>query len=217
MEKVNIGLIRVLTTDDESLLNLHGNVIMEKFPSLNVISKCIPDQYEGIHSEELCNIAVPKIVELAKSFENIKALIISCADDPAVEILRKIMDIPIIGAGESALALALQYGGRIGILGITDYATKPYAKYEKENPGSILVAKPVGVNSTLDLMTEEGRNQAVITGKELKDRGAKVIALACTGLSTIKIAQEIERAIGVTVIDPVFAEGLFAYFEIVRR
>ena len=40
---------------------------------------------------------------------------------------------------------------------------------------------------------------------------------ACTGLATIGIARELEEATGLPVIDPVLAEGLFAYFESVRR
>ena len=51
----------------------------------------------------------------------------------------------------------------------------------------------------------------------LKEKGAEVIALACTGLATIGIARELEEATGLPVIDPVLAEGRFAYFESVRR
>ena len=43
----------------------HGKQIMEYFPELEVVTKCIPDQYEGIHSPELGEIAIPKIVETA--------------------------------------------------------------------------------------------------------------------------------------------------------
>ena len=47
--------------------------------------------------------------------------------------------------------------------------------------------------------------------------GAEVIALGCTGLATIGIARDLEKDLGIPVIDPVLAEGLFAYFEAVRR
>ena len=67
MKKLQVGLIRVLTTEDEVLLNNHGKTLMEKFPMLEVESRCIPDQYEGIHDVETEKKAVPKIVELAKN------------------------------------------------------------------------------------------------------------------------------------------------------
>ena len=43
------------------------------------------------------------------------------------------------------------------------------------------------------------------------------IALACTGLATIGIAKDLEKETGLPVIDPVMAEGLFAYFEYLRK
>ena len=49
-KKFKVGLIRVLTTEDEEVLQSHGKQIMEYFPELEVVTKCIPDQYEGIHT-----------------------------------------------------------------------------------------------------------------------------------------------------------------------
>lgn len=110
--------------------------------------------------------------------------------------------------------MALRYGSRIGVLGITDYAPDAYARLLQ---GKMILEKPEGVDSTLDLMTPEGREQVLLSGRKLKEKGAEVIALACTGLATIGIARELEEATGLPVIDPVLAEGLFAYFESVRR
>ena len=52
---------------------------------------------------------------------------------------------------------------------------------------------------------------------QLKEQGAEVIALACTGLATIGIAKDLEKETGLPVIDPVMAEGMFAYFEYLRK
>ena len=78
-KKFKVGLIRVLTTEDEEVLQSHGKQIMEYFPELEVVTKCIPDQYEGIHSPELGEIALPKIVETARSFTDVDMIIVSCA------------------------------------------------------------------------------------------------------------------------------------------
>lgn len=215
METFKVGLIRVLTTEDQEVLLAHGKTIMETFPGIEVEAKCIPDQYEGIHSEELCRTAIPKIVETAKTFQDADMLIVSCADDPGVEEIRKeIPGIPVTGGGETTAALALKYGEKIGVLGITDYAP---AAYRRLLHGRMILGKPDGVDSTLDLLTPEGRASTLKKGMELKEQGAQVIALACTGLGTIGIAGELEETTGLPVIDPVIAEGLFAYFEKVRR
>jgi allantoin racemase len=77
--------------------------------------------------------------------------------------------------------------------------------------------KPDGVHNTLDLMTREGRKACIESAKLLKKKGAGVIALGCTGLTTIGIAEEMEETVRIPVIDPVLAEGLFAYFEFIRK
>lgn len=210
-----IGLIRVLTCEDPEVLYAHQKQIMEKFPTLIVETKCIPDQPEGIHSPRLCAIAVPKIVETAKSFQDVDMIIVSCADDPGVREIRKAMPgMPVTGGGETTVALALRYGEKVGVLGITDYAPDAYRRLLT---GKMILEKPKGVDSTLDLMTPEGRRQVIASGMRLKEKGVEVIALACTGLATIGAAKELEDATGLPVIDPVMAEGLFAYYESIRR
>lgn len=211
----NIGLIRVVTTQNEALLNLHGRLLEQYFPVFSVVSRCIQDQPEGIHDDETELMAVPKIIKLAKEWEGIDALVVSCAGDPGVEELKRELDIPVIGAGEATAFLAAKYGKKIGVLGITEEVPRAYAKIL----GSDIVGtcRTEGINSTLDLMAVEGRQKVINKALELKDLGAKVIALACTGMSTIKIAGELERVCGMPVIDPVMAEGLMAYFECLRR
>jgi Asp/Glu/hydantoin racemase len=75
-------------------------------------------------------------------------------------------------------------------------------------------ARPEGVTTTLDLLTDRGRASAVRAAVWLKEQGAEVIALACTGLSTIGAAGAIAAATGLKVIDPVVAEGLFTYYAV---
>ena len=214
-KKFTVGVIRVLTSDDPEFVGMHGRFIEEHYPGIRCVSKCIPDQPEGIHSHELERIAVPKVVETAKSFEDVDMIIVSCADDPGVRQIREALPgIPVTGGGETTVALAMRYGSKIGVLGITDYAPDAYKRLLE---GKMILEKPEGVDSTLDLMIPEGRKQVIASGKKLKEKGAEVIALACTGMATIGVAKELEEATGLPVIDPVLAEGLFAYYESIRR
>ena len=215
-KKFTVGVIRVLTSDDPEFVGMHGRFIEEHYPGIRCVSKCIPDQPEGIHSHELERIAVPKVVETAKSFEDVDMIIVSCADDPGVaEIREAIPGIPVTGGGETTAALATKYGQKIAILGIVDYAPKAYLRMIPDK--LIAVVKPDGVDSTLDLMTPEGRANCLNKARELQEMGAEVIALGCTGLTTIGIAKEIEDEVHIPVIDPVLAEGVFAYFESIRK
>ena len=166
-KKFTVGVIRVLTSDDPEFVGMHGRFIEEHYPGIRCVSKCIPDQPEGIHSHELERIAVPKVVETAKSFEDVDMIIVSCADDPGVPEVRKALPgIPVTGGGETTAALALRYGEKIAVLGIVDYAPKAYLRMIPPEK-LVAVGRPEGVNSTLDLMTPEGRESCFRKAREL--------------------------------------------------
>lgn len=215
-DKCNIGLIRVVTLEDEDSKNFHGKIIERYFPMLNVESRCIPNQPFGIHDLETELEAVPKIIELAKNWTGIDALVISCAGDPAVKELREMLSIPVIGAGESTALLSRRYGKTFGVLGITEEVPGAYIDIlGKENiVGTCAVP---GVFSTIDLLSDEGRNNVINKALELKSLGAEVISLACTGMATIGIAKVLEERCQIPVIDPAIAEGLIAYYECIRK
>lgn len=212
MDRVKIGLIRVVSFSDPGIAGLHGELIESRFPGLEVVSRCIPDQPEGIFDQASEAAAVPKIRELARSMaggDGIRALIISCAADPAVRELRDELSIAVIGAGSAAAGLALAVGHRIGALGITEET--PQRMREILGERLVAEARPEGVRTTLDLMKEEGRQRAFQALRRITDRGARVIALACTGFSTLGIAPELEKRAGIPVIDAVVAAGLAAW------
>lgn len=203
-----VGLIRVLTVTDTGLLNSHGNLIQRVFPDLVVDSKCIPDHPKGVHDDKTFLTAIPLVVDLAMQFERrgFDAVIVSCAGDPGVEEARREVSIPVIGAGRAMGAIALSLGRRIGVMGITEEVPSNV----KDVLGDHMIAYtyPEGVNNTLDLMSTGGAASAVAGGLDLKSRGADVIGLACTGLSSIAAAVTIAKATGLRVIDPVIAAGL---------
>jgi allantoin racemase len=209
--KTTVGLIRVLTTRDENLLEAHGRLLESRFPELKVESRCIDGQPRGIYDEETSALALPKILKVGEEMqqEGVKAIIVSCADDPGVEEMRDIIQIPVVGAGSSSACLALSCGGRVGTLGIRESAPRVM----KDILGKHLVAetRPEGVKTTLDLMTSVGKKNALSAVEYLRKTGAEIIALACTGYATIGIARNLERAAGIPVIDAVEAAGLFAW------
>ena len=213
-ETFRVGVIRVITLPDQNQANIHGRLMEQYVPALKTYTVCIPDQPEGIHSLELKAAAVPKIIKAAKAFTGMDAVVVSCADDPAVEELRANLEIPVIGAGSSVAAMASRYGDHPGILGITGYAPEPYDRIFGDR--LINLGTPEGVNSTLELMTDRGRESVIRKALELKSAGASAIALACTGMSTIGISDLLMRECAIPVIDPVLAESVCTYFECLR-
>ncbi|MDR2527995.1 MAG: aspartate/glutamate racemase family protein [Synergistaceae bacterium] len=207
MGKKQIGLIRVLTTENKELLNLHGKMLMNWFPELEVVSNCIPNQPDGVHDDETEKAAIPKVLELAQKMESdgMGAVVVSCAGDPGVELATKKLAIPVIGAGRAAAAMARVLERPVGVLGITEKV--PSAILQTLGSCFKADAIPRGVVSTLDLMKPEGMAVTIEAGRELMERGAKVLLLACTGMSTIGAALRLREALGVPVVDPVRAEA----------
>lgn len=208
MEKIKVGLIRVVTLQDEKLLNAHADILRNNFENLIIETKCISEQPEGIHDTETEKIAVPKILALAGEFERkgVDVIFISCAADPGVETARKFLKIPVIGAGSACASIALSLGNKIGTLGITDKAPEAMAKILGDK--LIFNAKPENVNTTMDLLSKEGRENALKTATLLQEKGCDTIALSCTGISTIGLYQDMKRNIVPRIVDPVLAAGI---------
>ena len=169
-----------------------------------------------MHDEETERQSIPKVVALAEEMyrEGFDAVIVSCAGDPGVEEARKLLPIPVVGAGESVATLSLFFGEKPAVLGILDAAPKAYRRLFGDK--MVSCERGQGIQSTLDLMTEEGFAKTVEKGREQKAAGADVIALSCTGMSTIGIAPSLEEALGIPVMDPVLCEGLMTLFALRR-
>jgi len=211
-----MGLIRVLSTDDPEILNRHGRLLEALLPDLKVTNRCIEGHPKGLWNEEEERQAVPKIVRLGQELERnegVDVLFVSCAADPGVPELREVVSVPVIGAGSASASVALSLARPVGALSITDWILPPVA----EVLGKALVGweKPTHVQTTLDLMSEEGREEIIQAGQRLIEKGAGVILLACTGFSTVRLAPFLEDHLRVPVIDPVLSGGLIAYYAAV--
>jgi allantoin racemase len=208
MNQVKVGLIRVITTDDPGFLNAHAALLSASFPNLKIESRCLPDQPEGVNDAETERIAVPKILAMAREFEaaGVDAVFISCATDPGLAECRQALRIPVIGAGSACAALALSLGTRIGALGITEVL--PEVMTALIGKKLVDYIRPEGIHNTLDLLTETGRANVLRSAKALKEKGSEIIALGCTGMTTIGMYKVIRQELGIQAIDPVIAGGM---------
>lgn len=204
-----IGLIRVLSIDDPQELHAHADAIQHLVDE-PVVTRGIPDQPYGIHDDETLATATDKIIVVGQRLvaHGASQLIVSCAADPAVGRLRKVLTVPVIGAGSAAAKLARSQTNRVGVLGITSNVPDCI----REGLGATLVAAttPDGVSNTTDLKRPDGHRAAVQGAQDLADQGAQAILFACTGLTTIGLAQPVAEATGTLVIDAVQAAGYMA-------
>jgi allantoin racemase len=203
-----LGIIRVLTTEDEGILQEHSRVMKQEF-NIDTISRCIPDQWNGIHNDETERLAVPKIEALVKSMvenDGVTAITISCAADPAVDSCRKLVDVPVYGAGAVGTHAALMVSQKVGVLGITPNVPSNIASKLGEN--LLAYTWPEGVKTTVDLLEEDAKKRAIGACQDLVNQGATSILFACTGFSTIGLKSELVKHIKVPVIDLVQAQAI---------
>ncbi|MGG1673254.1 aspartate/glutamate racemase family protein [Paenibacillus sp. NRS-1783] len=204
-----LGMIRVLTMQDEVAIGLHGRVIEQRY-GLSVSSICIPDQPQGIYDDATNRESVPKIVVAAQQLveQGCTSIGISCAADPALEETRQAVNVPVYGAGSCAAHLALTAASRIGVLTILEETPPLIRRILGES--YIGTERPEGVRTTLDLNTPHGKEEAMAAALRLQEKGAEAIVLACTGFVTMNFAPELERRLGIRAIDPIVALGAAA-------
>jgi allantoin racemase len=212
---MRVGLIRVLTTSDRRLLHSHGKLLQESF-GFDVTSRCILGQPSGVYNEESLRSAIPKVVEIAREMSgDVDALIISCAADPGLAETRRVVDIPVIGAGSAAAAVALTFGGSVGVLGLKHQMPGPISESLGER--MLLIDGPESVETPDGFLTPTGIFDALAAAHMLVDAGADVIVEASTGLTSIGMADVLRRRFGIPVIDPVTAAGSMLVSAVVAR
>ncbi|WP_051427238.1 aspartate/glutamate racemase family protein [Arthrobacter sp. H20] len=200
-----IGLIRVLSSSDPRLLNIHGRAVREAF-GVEVLSRAVQDQPEGVHDVETHLVAAPKVIALAADLAPyVDGIMISCSSDPGLKEVRDQLDIPVVGAGSAGAAAALALGSRIGVLALS---VEPPGAVARVLGGHLHGAQsPDGVTHTQDLLTPSGVYETFLAAERLVDEGAEVILQACTGLTSMGVSRELRRRYGLPVVDAVLAAG----------
>ncbi len=145
-------------------------------------------------------------------FNGFNSIAIGCFYDPGVSLLRELLDIPVIGAGQASLNIAYQLGSRIGLIVGKEYTM----------PQILDNAKLYGLKDhiwsweTLDINVDDmhenikdNYSKLIRLGKKLtQDKKCDVIVLACTALEGIH--EKMAKEIGVPVIDASIAAFKFA-------
>lgn len=203
-----VGIIRVVTTDDREFLETHGR-ILEAELGVRTITQAIPDQPRGVHDDETFAAASAKVPVLAEKLAaEVDAILISCAADPGLAGARERVSVPVIGAGSAAAGVAVALGRRIGVLDLTP--DTPVTITDVLGDRLVHSLQPEGVRETRDLLKPEGFQACLRGGDELVAAGAEVVMLACTGMTTIGLADPLRNRLGIPVVDAVRTGGLLA-------
>jgi len=167
-----------------------------------------PASIESYYDDSLAApFVVQRILDAEK--KGFAASIINCFMDPGLDAAREVSGIPVVGAGESAICLALVVGDKFSII------DPGPAKYVSRNPtkqvrgmgveSRFVSSRGAGIpvleiDRDLDATLRKTSDEAL---KAVKEDGADTIVLGCTGFAGL--APKVEAVIGAPVIDPALA------------
>jgi len=135
-----------------------------------------PASIESIYDHDL---AAPFVVKKAEWAERngYDAVVVTCMMDPGVEAAKEALDIPVVGPGEAARQIAPLLGKKI---------SKIYPR------GLTVLELLEDPEKTYNVLLNDAR-------RALKEEGAQVLILSCTGLTGI--GQKLQKELGVPVLE----------------
>ncbi len=149
---------------------------------------------------EVIPLVVKRVLEFKDKYDG---FIVNCFLDPGVNLLKGLIEKPVVGPCEASMALASMVSSKIGIVTVGNEALWMIEEHVRElGFGDRLVALEgieLGVLD-IDKDIELTVKKLVEASRRALEKGAEVIVLGCTGLAGL--AEKVEREIGVPVIDP---------------
>jgi len=164
-----------------------------------------PPATEDERDHLIAALAVFSEAERAET-QGFHAVTIDCSLDPGLKAARKAARIPVVGAGEAALCVALLLGERFSVIMPVPESRGPMIAKIREMG---LSGRLASVRSTslhvLDLDDDDRTLDAVerVARQAVAEDGAEVIVLGCTAMA--RIAARLAERLRVPVVEPATA------------
>jgi allantoin racemase len=170
----------------------------------------VPSGYPSIESERDVVTVAPHLLHGMQKAEadGASAGIVGCFSDPALDAIRETVRMPVVGPGQSAIALAIQLGERYSILSPLDQGAKRAMPRLRGQGLTERLASIRGVGvSVVDLA--KGDNAAwdriIETGRRCVDDGADVLVMGCMSMAFMGVERQLSDRLSVPVVSPVLA------------
>ena len=158
----------------------------------------------GIQSQADADGAASDLLAIGRRRMNdTDAYVVACFSDPGLHALREETGRPVFGIAEAGILAALTLGERIGILAILARSLPRHLRYIRQMGLSSRFVGDRPVDIEVAGLADADRTQArmIEVGRELRDRdGADVLVMGCAGMADYRA--EVERAVGVPVVEP---------------
>jgi len=178
------------------------------FPSTEVEIRCVdkgPASIESMYEEYLSIPETARLMYEAEQ-EGVDGAVLGCAGDPGLSAYRELTkDLVIVGPGVSSMHIAALRGSRFSVLTVTD-STVPSVYDLVDQAG--LRSKFVSVKAVNIPVLELAKDREATLGKmltfgrEVMEEGADTIVLGCMSMGFLEVAEDMERELGIPVINP---------------
>lgn len=153
---------------------------------------------------------VDRCIEAEKN--EFDAIIIYCLNDPAIKACREMVNIPVIGPGQVSMMISSTLGYKFSILTVLDEMiaqTAESVRYSGIDPTRLASVKSINTPvKEVRKNTPETIKKLIGVGKKcIEEDQAQVLLLGCLGFAGM--AKEVEKVVGVPVVDPAFASISF--------
>jgi len=158
---------------------------------------------ESAHGDVLAGLPTLELVRKANE-KGYNAIVIACFSDTALDAAREISDIPVIGIEEATIHMAAMLGHKFSIT--TNFRNRVSTReiHTRLRGVDSAYASTLVLNmSMLEFDANPDKAKARIlelARKAVEEDGTEVIILGCAGLAGY--AEDIERELGVVVLDP---------------
>lgn len=160
----------------------------------------------SIESQRDRELVKPYVIELVRQAneQGYNAVVLACFSDPGLDAAREISDIPIIGIEEATLHIATMLGHKFSPVTAfpihvptRDLHVRMHG-FEHAYASTLVTGLSVLEMDANPAMTK--RRILNLARRAIEEDGTEVIILGCAGLTGY--AQDIERELGVVVLDP---------------
>ncbi len=172
-----------------------------------VDAACIEDGPRSVESFYDEYMAIPDTLRLVRKAaeEKYDAIIIGCYGDPGIQAAREIVNIPVIGPGESSMAIACLLGHSFSIATILESIVAPLRELSVRVGVSDKLAsvRSVGI-PVLELAEREDLMKHLIqAGRKAKEEDdADVLILGCMTMAFLDVSKELQDKLGIPVVNP---------------
>ncbi len=180
--------------------------IYQSFASQDTIVDVVslPQGPPSVETPEAHAEVIPLVVKRVLEFKDkYDGFIVNCFLDPGVNLLKGLIEKPVVGPCEASTALASMVSSKIGIVTVGNEALWMIEEHVRElGFGDKLIALEgidLGVLD-IDKDIELTVKKLVEASRRALEKGAEIIVLGCTGLAGL--AEKVEREISVPVVDP---------------